>query len=257
MVDEEQDVDMTMRIPERDLEAISTYLDGQLTQGERTRLEARLQTDPGLREAYEQLHRTRAVLRSLPVMRAPRNFTLTPQMVKARKSPPPAYPVLRLASVMATLLFVLVMVGDLMTPRGTALAPVLEPQAEEGATLMQAPAETEAPLLESAPAAEPDEESRKTMAEDQAENQTAPPPGMMEMAAPTPEPTEATLLAPPAAAPDLSAEAGGSVSEQREREAARPLPATWNIWRILEVVFALVALATGLAAAFLRRGMPG
>jgi len=91
-----------MRIPERDIEAISAYLDGQLSQRERTRLETRLKTDSGLREAYEQMHRTRAVRRSLPAMRAPRNFTLTPQMVRSRKSPPAAYPVLWLASVMAT-----------------------------------------------------------------------------------------------------------------------------------------------------------
>jgi anti-sigma factor RsiW len=120
-----------MRISERDLETISAYLDGQLPQRERTRLETRLQTDPGLREAYEQMHRTRAVLRSLPAVRAPRNFTLTPQMVKVRKSPPAAYPVLRLASVLATLMFVLVMVGDLMTPRGVVLAPVPEAQTEK------------------------------------------------------------------------------------------------------------------------------
>jgi hypothetical protein len=248
---------MKMRISERDLEAISAYLDGQLTQREQARLEARLKADRGLREAYEQMHHTRAALRSLPVMRAPRNFTLTPQMVKARKSPPPAYPVLRLASVMATLLFVLVMVGDLVTPRSVALAPGTLPQTEEAATLMQAPAETEMPFLEAAPAEEESEDSRKSVGEDQAEGATEPPVGIMEMAAPSPEPTETILPAPPAAAPDIVPEEGSPVLEPRERETVQSLPPTWNFWRVLEVVFALVALSTGLAAAFLRKGMAG
>jgi hypothetical protein len=243
-----------MRISERDLETISAYLDGQLPQRERTRLETRLETDPGLREAYEQMHRTRAVLRSLPAVRAPRNFTLTPQMVKVRKSPPAAYPVLRLASVLATLMFVLVMVGDLMTPRGVVLAPVPEAQTEEGMTLMEAPAETEAAMLEAAPAAEPEEGSRKTMTEDQAAGETPPPAGMMEMMGPTPE---ENLTATPVASPELPSGADPQTSELEQVEPALPVPADRNTWRILEVLFALVALSTGLAAAFLRRGMTG
>jgi hypothetical protein len=248
---------MTMRISHRDLEAISAYLDGQLTKREQVRLEARLQKEPGLREAYEQLHHTRAVLRRLPVMRAPRNFTLTQQMVKARKSPAPAYPVLRLASVLATLMFVLVMVGDLMTPRGVALAPVLESPAEEGATLMQVPTVTEEAFLEAAPAAEADAESQKTMTEDQVEGETEAAPGMMELAAATPEPTEAVLRAPPAAGAEPTVGADSPEADTQERETVLSPSPTRNYWRIFEVIFALAALATGLAAAFLRRGTAG
>jgi anti-sigma factor RsiW len=255
--DDGHDVDLTMRISQRDLEAISAYLDGQLSQRERARLEARLKTDPGLREAYEQIHHTRAILRSLPAVRAPRNFTLTPQMVRAKRSPAPAYPVLRLASVVATLLFVLVMVGDLVTPRSVALAPVMEAPAEEGATLMQAPEETEAGFLEAAPAAEPLAESQRTTVEDQAAGETESPPGMMELAAPTPVPTESILLAPPAAGLEPAVEGEVPEADSQEEEATKAPAPTYNYWRILQVMFALVALATGIAAAFLRRSNPG
>jgi anti-sigma factor RsiW len=67
------------------LEALSAYLDGQLTPKERSRLEKKLQASADLRAAMEEMRRTRAVLRSQPRLRAPRNFTLTPEMAGLRK----------------------------------------------------------------------------------------------------------------------------------------------------------------------------
>jgi hypothetical protein len=121
-------------------------------------------------------------------------------------------------------------------------------------TLMEAPAETEAAMLEAAPAAEPEEGSRKTMTEDQAEGESPPPPGIMEMVGPTPE---SVLTATPEASPDLASGADSQTAELEQVEPVLPVPADRNTWRILEVLFALVALSTGLAAAFLRRGMTG
>lgn len=101
----------------RDVELLSSYLDQQLNPPEQRRLEERLGRETPLVEALEGLRRTRAVLRSQPLLRAPRNFTLTPQMagVSARTAPAlaGAYPVLRLASVLATIFFIVVMAGDL------------------------------------------------------------------------------------------------------------------------------------------------
>jgi len=83
---------MVMRISERDLEVLSNYLDGQLTTGERARLEARLQTELELRTVLEQIRQTRAAVRNLPFLRAPRNYTLTPKMVGVRRQSPRIYP---------------------------------------------------------------------------------------------------------------------------------------------------------------------
>ena len=76
----------------RDLEQLSAYLDGQLSQSSRTRLETRIQSDPALASALEELRQTRAFLRRTPQRRAPRNFTLTPGMAGIRPPVPRAGP---------------------------------------------------------------------------------------------------------------------------------------------------------------------
>jgi hypothetical protein len=72
----------------RDLELLSAFLDRQLSSIEQQRLEERLLLNPGLQSALDELRRTRAMLRSLPKVRAPRNFTLTPAMLPARRKQP-------------------------------------------------------------------------------------------------------------------------------------------------------------------------
>ncbi len=76
--------------------------------------------NPELRSALDELRRTRAVLRSQPRLRAPRNFTLTAEMAGVRtgvrSSAQPvhgSYPVLRLASVLATIFFIVITIGEL------------------------------------------------------------------------------------------------------------------------------------------------
>lgn len=121
---------MTTRIKTRDWEALSAYLDHQLSPKDRVRLESRLNESPELRSALEELRRTRAVLRSQPRLRAPRNFTLTPEMAgigaglrPGPRSAPSPYPVLRLAAVLATIFFVFITIGDLAV-RTAAPAPM-------------------------------------------------------------------------------------------------------------------------------------
>ena len=123
---------MTTKISPHEGELLSAYLDGQLTPKERARLEARLREDAQLRSLLVELRRTRAILRSQPRLRAPRNFMLTPQMAgKPARTPPRAYPALRLASVLAGVLFVLVLAGDLLTTsRQTAM---IQPAANQAA----------------------------------------------------------------------------------------------------------------------------
>ncbi|HHH82746.1 MAG TPA: hypothetical protein ENL35_07135, partial [Chloroflexi bacterium] len=54
------------RLPPRDLEALSVYLDGELTPRERVKLEARLEANPELRQALEELRLVAGALRELP-----------------------------------------------------------------------------------------------------------------------------------------------------------------------------------------------
>ena len=70
-----------MNLSDRDLETLSAFLDGEISGRDQERLEARLQSDEALRKYLEDLRRTRTAVRSLPVLRAPRNYYLTPEMV--------------------------------------------------------------------------------------------------------------------------------------------------------------------------------
>ena len=106
----------------RDVEKLSAYLDGQLKPSEVAPLEARLQTDPELASVLQDLRETRSVLRGLPQRRAPRNFTLTPNMVGQKPPMPRTYPVFRFATVLATLLLFFTFATNFMAPRLTQTA---------------------------------------------------------------------------------------------------------------------------------------
>ncbi len=84
-------------LPRRDLEALSAYLDGALPAAEAARLERRLASDAALRTALDDLRLTRRVLRSLPAVRPPRSFALSPAQAGMRRRAW-AFPALRLAA---------------------------------------------------------------------------------------------------------------------------------------------------------------
>jgi len=64
-------------------ELLSAYMDGELDQRERVLLEARLAAEPELQARLEALRQTVSLVRALPQVQAPRNFILTPAMVRA------------------------------------------------------------------------------------------------------------------------------------------------------------------------------
>ncbi len=71
---------------EPDLELLSAYVDGELTGRERAEVEQRLTHDPELRAALADLRQTVALVRSLPPLKAPRNFTLNPALYGRKKA---------------------------------------------------------------------------------------------------------------------------------------------------------------------------
>jgi hypothetical protein len=131
---------------------LSAYMDGQLPANKAARLEKRLSADSALRAEYEDLLRTRRMLRGLPKRRVPRNFTLTPDMVRAphRKIFNFLVPALRFSSSAAALMLALTFAlefmggGPLMAKmaQDAAPAPAMEMMMEE------APAEAaEEPMI--------------------------------------------------------------------------------------------------------------
>jgi hypothetical protein len=64
-----------------DHEALAAYLDGELSAAERAGIDARLRAEPALARALDAQAATRALIAALPLVQAPRDFRLTPEMV--------------------------------------------------------------------------------------------------------------------------------------------------------------------------------
>jgi hypothetical protein len=157
------------RLSPKDLELLSAYLDGECSTRDAARLDARLRSEPGLRQALEQLRATAGLLRALPEVKPPRSFALQPDMVGLK--PRRAQPRLRLATALATAAFAVLLGLD-------ALTSFVMPQAgsapaddvREMAVLEEQPAE--APMMAAEPqAAIAEEEAIPDEAQDSFEAQ--------------------------------------------------------------------------------------
>jgi anti-sigma factor RsiW len=89
----------------RDLELLSAYIDGELSARGIARLLPRLDREPGLKQALDEMKAVVQQLGSLPEAPLPRSFTLTPDVVRIR-SRPRAYPVFQFATALAAIAFV-------------------------------------------------------------------------------------------------------------------------------------------------------
>lgn len=154
----------------RDIELLSAYLDGQLNPSESARLNSRLSSDPELGAAFDELRRTREVLRKLPARKAPRNFLLTRKMVGMKPPLPRAHSAFKFSGAFATVLLLITFAANILAPRIRfgAAAPASEYGYGGGPGLgggcaepcgfgpsMQVPAPaTEAPVATDAPAME-------------------------------------------------------------------------------------------------------
>ena len=142
---------------QRDLELLSSYLDGQLSSSDSARLEARLLADPELRSVLRDLRGTRSLLRQLPMRKAPRNFKLTPLMVGKNPPLPRAYPAFRFTTALATVLLFISFGLNFLRPQ-LASAPAFgmgggggnaaETLSVESAPAAELPAATEAPAAQ-------------------------------------------------------------------------------------------------------------
>jgi anti-sigma factor RsiW len=100
---------MTLHCSDKDWLLLSRHLAGALSPRQSATLEARLATEPDLNEALNQLKRTRSLLSGLTEKKVPHNFTIKAGVVP-RKQIPRFFPVFRIAAVVSSLLFA-VMVG--------------------------------------------------------------------------------------------------------------------------------------------------
>lgn len=143
---------------QRDLQLLSSYLDGQLKPSDFARLEARLTSDPNLRSVLDDLRAARGLLRQLPMRKAPRNFTLTPKMVGKNPPLPRAYPAFRFVTALAAVMLFFTFGVNFLAPQmakpqafgmgGGGAPPEAYSAQAPAAAATQAPAATEAPATE-------------------------------------------------------------------------------------------------------------
>ena len=108
----------TPQLNHTELELISAFLDGQLPDEQVRQLRQRIAQDPEFKQAYEDLRLTRLALRRTPQIRRRRSFTLTPEMVEKPARVWNLKFTSRLVAVVATVLLVVVFVGDVfLLPR--------------------------------------------------------------------------------------------------------------------------------------------
>lgn len=190
-------------------EALTAYLDGALTPGEKRRFEQRLAVDEALRADLAQQRLIKESLSALPHLRAPRNFTLDPALYGRPQPAGRLYPALRTATVLAAILFVVLLSVDLLGtvgPLGLAGAPeevefsqiASEPEAELGfadqaESVVEVTRVVEAEMIV--------EEAEEVIVEEVAEEEPA-----EEEAAEAPAMEEAEMLVPAPAEPDSGEE---------------------------------------------------
>jgi anti-sigma factor RsiW len=255
-----------------DIELLSAYLDNQLSPHQRAVLEARLRTEPGLTTELDSLQKTRQMLRSLPRLHAPRNFTLSAQTYQKRS--PARLPALfgAVSALSSALLIVLVISGLLMggtiktasvDKENLAYPVVMEasvPEAEVAMSVQEATPSEEEPAVSLAPPPS-DDTSRNVAPTPEAtatqlveELLTL---GVAEATTPTadlsatPLPDEVTLpRGTVAGSGEETLPEGASAKAPEATPASAASPLTSTLFRG-EMILAGVALLSGLIALFL------
>jgi hypothetical protein len=116
-----------IKVPEKDVQMLSEYLDGQLAPADRQKLETRLHSNAELRETYDDLRRLRGMLRALPRRKVPHNFTLTRAMAAEARRVSGWFPLLRFSSAAAALAAVVLMAIQLLPGAARLNAPASAP----------------------------------------------------------------------------------------------------------------------------------
>ena len=111
---------------------ILAYVDGSLSGDLKTRFEERLNRSAELSQDVLNQKRIRAALRGLPKKTAPRNFMLSPDMIKLRKPKYRLAPAFSFASAGVTILLLAVFAGEFLLgnrPHATMMESAAAPEA--------------------------------------------------------------------------------------------------------------------------------
>jgi hypothetical protein len=271
---------MTKNVSRRDWQILSDYLDEQLSARERARFEMRLNENPELRLALDEMRSIQSLLLEIPAKRAPRNFTLTPQMVGIKKSPPQSFIALRFASAISAILLMVVWMGNLFLPMeiDTLLPMVAGSEKPEAAFEAHDPqlyppkeftgeeiGEEETTELPPSILREPEEEAVEPIDQEPQldvmalpepdATQTAEANGVPERVAKSLTSAPAEIESPDPAPGDLDYEVDeeGEIGALALRDNMLNRISRWGIQDFVMAGLALIAVSTGLGAIYIRR----
>jgi anti-sigma factor RsiW len=222
---------------QRDLELLSSYLDGQLKPSDSARLERRLASEPVLRAVLDDLRAARRLLRQLPMRKAPRNFTLTPKMVGKNPPLPRSYPAFRFVTALASLMLFFTLGLNFIGPQMAASQSTGFGGSGGGAPEV---------FSEAAPAAVPEEAATEAPATEAPAQE----PSIQMMPLPT---QTAAAAADNARDLETPTEKQGVMNEadvQEPPQAQNPLPTIPPLW---QVVFGVIALLGALGMLLMRQ----
>lgn len=282
---------MKYKVSDRELELLSAYLDNELSPKEQVQIEARLESNPRLRRILGELHQNRAAIRSLPRLRAPRNFTLSPE-VAGVKPMRRTYPAFGIVSALSSLVLILVLVGDFLFQPAMVSQPIADQPAAEALaveTTSEVEILREAEIILTPQAEAPEELPQAAPAESEAEAEsvvmevegtagtpavetpkgidtfsskipqiTATQPTQGDTATPSPtqtaiQPTQTPTISTPAVTIDSEViEPVESVMPSSTITIEPPPVSSPPYIQILEISLAVIALGTGALAIFLR-----
>jgi len=126
---------------------LSDYLDERCSPRDKARVELMLKNDPEMQKSLAEFHRCRMMLRAIPQVRAPRNFTLSPSMTPQKPQRFFLAPALNYGALVAAVLFVFLFAGSRLMPLAVAksAAPEAMMMAAPAADLAEEP--TTVPLI--------------------------------------------------------------------------------------------------------------
>ena len=277
-------ISSNVRITDRDWEALSAYLDSELDTKEREKIESRLERNPELRAALSDLQKIRTLFKSHVNAPIPRHFTLSPEMAgipQRTHQLPTVFPALRLASVVATILFVLISLsekisfgipaGQLTQPLTQEMMPIEEvaeppyepPMAKEGVGEIREVQATEAPVLMEAPVAVAPEQSTQ-LALGNVVEATAQSNEDITQVMGTPTIRVVSSVSPTISVAEIELADSQVISTMTESieegiipyPISGPSPEVGSIWSLidsLKVICLFIAIASGLAAIYIYR----
>lgn len=107
---------MNTTLSPRDYELLSAYLDNACSPRENDLVEKRLKQDKEFSQVFLEFKHARRLMRSLPLRRVPRNFTLSASQVPARPQRFFLVPTLNYVAMGATLMLAIVFAGTSLFP---------------------------------------------------------------------------------------------------------------------------------------------